>query len=190
MNKFIFDKDSIKKIKCIYTYDDKVDENTLWEGYIVTQNVDGVLNIEGYEIDKVDSLERDGSLHKRYILGKKAISNTDESLLFEIYPGKIAPIHYDMRYHESDGCFYGCWFLSPSKNHPHPFGGQGRAIICIEDVMIEEKEVTETIKKVAERSKNEYSEEICDYLLKKQISVFDSAPAVKKLSKYSDIIKK
>ena len=98
MEKFTFDyyKDSIKKIRCIYTYNDNVGENTCWEGYIITRNVDGVLNIEGYEIDKMDSLEKDGSLHKRYILGKRAISYADESLSFELYPGNIAPIRYDM----------------------------------------------------------------------------------------------
>ena len=190
MNKFRFDcyKDSIKKIKCIYTYKDNVDENTFWEGYIATQNVDGALSFEGYEIDKMDSLEKDGDYHKRYIFGMRAISYADESLLFTIYPGKIAPIHYDMRYNMEDGCFYGSWFITPSKNHPHPFGGNGNAIISIEDVMLEEKEVIETIKKVAKRSNNEYFEEI--FFSKKQNPVFDSTPAVMKLSKYSDIVRK
>ena len=200
MEKNTFDnyKNSIKRIKCIYAYDgSEVDKNTFWDGYIVMQNVDGILNIEGYEIDKMDSLERDGNIHKRYILGSYA----DGSLLFEVFPGKIAPIHYDMHYNLENGCFYGCWWLSPSKNHPHPFGGCGKAIISIEDVIIdisieddigviiEEKEAIEIINKVADQYKNEYFEEIDNFLSKKQIPIFDSAPAVMKLSKYSDILR-
>ena len=59
--------------------------------------------------------------------------------------------------------------------------------------------MTKIIKKVADRSENEYSEEIETYeflsqkyelLSHRQVSLFDndSANAVKKLSKYSDII--
>ena len=198
--KFNYYDNSIKKIKCIYTYDGIVRNNSSWEGYIITQNVDGLLNIEGYEKDNMDSLERSGNPHLRYILGTRAISYANGTLIFEIYPGNIAPIHYDMHYSEEDGCFYGNWFLVPTENHPHPHsGGQGEAIISIEDVIIDEKEVTKIIKKVADRSENEYSEEIETYeflsqkyelLSHRQVSLFDndSANAVKKLSKYSDII--
>ena len=197
MEKFNFDyyKDSIKKIKCIYTYNNTTGDDTFWEGYIFVQNVDGVLNIEGYEKDNMDSPERSGNAHLRYILGNRAISYADESLVFEIYPGNIAPIHYDMQYNKDDGCFYGKWFLLPNTNHPHPHsGGNGEAIILIEDVIIEEKEVRDTIKKIANRSRQEYSEEIetFDFLSQRQISLSNDdnySPAVKKLSRLSNVIK-
>ena len=154
MEKFKFDycKDSIKRIKCFYTYNNTVEENTSWEGYILVQNIDGVLNIEGYEKDNMDSLEKSGNPHLRYILGKKAISYAAESLVFEIYPGNIAPIHYDMYYNKDDGCFYGKWFLAPTTNHPQLHRGNGEAIIRIEDVIVEEKEIMDTIKRIAYRS--------------------------------------
>ena len=196
MEKFTFDyyEDSIKRIKCIYTYDDKVGKNTFWEGYIITRNVDGVLDIEGYEIDKMDSLERDGKSHKRYILGKRAISYADESLSFELYPGNIAPIRYDMHYNSEDGCFYGNWILLPSQNHPHPHQGKGEAIIHIEDTIVDENEITRIIEKISEKSRREYCEEIetYEFLAQNQISLFDAdnSSPIKKLSRFSSTIKK
>ena len=196
MEKFAFDyyKDSIKKIRCIYTYNDNVSENTFWEGYIITRNIDGVLDIEGYEIDKMDSLERDGNLHKRYILGKRAISHANSSLSFELYPGNIAPIHYDMHYNSDDGCFYGNWFLLPSKNHPHPHIGKGEAIIRIEDTLVNEKEITRIIEQIANRSRREYHEEIEDYVLSAQnrmlLSDNDDSSIIKRLSRFSSSIRK
>ena len=195
MEKFTFDyyKDSIKRIKCIYTYNDNVDENTFWEGYIITRNVDGVLDIEGYEIDKMDSLERNGNFHKRYILGKRAISYADESLSFELYPGNIAPIRYDMRYNQDDGCFYGNWILLPSQNHPHPHKGNGEAIIYIEDAIVDENVITRIIERIAERSRREYCEEIetYEFLAQNQISIFDTdnSSPIKRLSKFSSSVR-
>ena len=184
---FDYYKDSIKKIKCIYTYNDIVEDDTSWEGYIFVENVDGVLDIEGYEIDKMDS-----SPNIRYIFGKRAISQADKSLTFNIYPGKIAPIHYDMHYNEDDGCFYGDWVLL--INRPSSILRRGEAIIRIEDVNVDEKEVMETIKRIADRSKKEYSEGIETYkfLSQNQIILCNNtsySPAVKKLSRFSENIK-
>ena len=195
MEKFKFDyyKDSIKKIKCIYNYNDNVGENTFWEGYIITRNIDGVLDIEGYEVDNMDSLEKDGSLHKRYILGKRSISYANESLSFELYPGNIAPIHYDMYYNFEDGCFYGNWFFLPSENHSHPHEGKGEAIILIEDAMVEEKEITKIIEQIANRSRREYCKEIetYEFLAHNQFLPFDNdnSSAFKRLSKFSSSMK-
>ena len=44
----------------------------------------------------MDSLEKSGKPHFRYILGNKILSTSDDSLIFEIYPGKIPIIQYDM----------------------------------------------------------------------------------------------
>ncbi len=170
-----------------------MDESTFWEGYVIAQNVDGFLNIEGYEIDKMDSPEKNGNFHKRYIFGIKALSWADESLSFEIYPGKFAQIHYDMNYNTKDGCFYGNWFFLKSKKHPYSVQGKGEAIIFIEDFDENENDLAQTIKQVAEEARTEYSEEIEIYshlaLNQFFLSPIDNSPAVKKLSKFSDPIK-
>lgn len=200
MGKFNFEyKDSIKKIRCIYTFNNKIGEDTSWEGYILVQNIDGILSIEGYENDSMDSLERNGNLHLRYILGNRAISYADESLVFEIYPDNIAPIHYDMHYNKEDGCFYGKWLFMPTSNHLYSSNNKdGDAIIRIEDVMVDEKEVRDIIKRISTKYKSEYSNEIeafrlmFEFMPKRQISLFDKdnySIAVKKLSRFSNIIK-
>ena len=198
MENFVFNycKDSIKKIKCVYTYKDEVDEKTSWEGYIFTENIDGILNIDGYEKDNMDSLEKNGDVHLRYIHGLRSISLADRHLSFEIYPSKISTIHYETNYNEEDGCFYGIWTLEPSLDHHIPFEDGGKAIIRVEDVDVNEKEVLETIKKVAERSKLEYSSEIKYYdSVNKygRYNYFGKTPIVKqlvnKMSKYSDKVK-
>lgn len=197
MEKFNFDyyKDSIKRIKCIYTYEGEIREDTSWEGFIYVRNIDGLLYIEGYEMDKMDSLEKNGYTHLRYILGNRAISYADESLEFVIYPSRIAPIYYDMQYNKDDECFYGKWKHYTTINHPHPYdGGSGLAIIHIEDVIVDEIRERDIIKRIADRSKKEYSEEIetFNFISNYQISLGndDNYPqSVKKLSKFSNDIK-
>ena len=162
MKLFNFDyNSSVKRIRCIYTYDGIVSDNTYWEGYIITENVDGLLNIKGYERDGMDSLGRDGEPHLRYIFGNRAISYANETLSFEIYPCGIAPIHYDMHYNQDDGCFYGDWHFVPSKNHPHSASCRiGEAIIRIEETSVDKKEVSTILRKLSNRNKRIYSEEM------------------------------
>lgn len=165
MDRFPFGcNNSINAIRCIYTYyNGEVSEKTSWEGYIIIRNVDGVLDIEGYEIDKMDSLEQDGTAHKRYILGIRAISYADETLSFEIYPGNIAPIHYDMFYKPDDSCFYGRWHFAPSPDHPYSPVKGGEAIILIKDEIVDKQKIITTIQQIANRFRREYSKEIDTY---------------------------
>lgn len=173
MGKFNFDyyNETVKKIKCFYTFDGKINKDFFWEGYIVTKNIDGILDIEGYEKDSMDSLP-----HFRYIFGNKAISSADKSLIFVIYPSKIAPILYNMRYNEEDGCFYGTWMFVNNSKHVCPHNRSGDAIIRIEDVQIDTKEINNHIKKIAKDRKKEYSTdiEIFSSLLESQMLVDDN----------------
>lgn len=199
MEKFNFSyKDSIKKIHCIYTDNDTVTTNNCWEGYILVKNIDGILNIEGYEIDKADSIEKNGNPHLRYILGNNAISYTNKSLIFEIYPGNIAPIHYEMLYNSEDKCFYGNWELITSNNHPYPKNREGKAIIYIEDEMnLEENNIYNIVRNTAIRANHDYSKEIKTFKTLSEIQFYQELlkykrnhhHTIRKLSKYSNVLK-
>ena len=190
MEKFVFDyyKESIKRIRCYYTYNGIVDDTTYWEGYILTKNVDGALSIEGFEKDKMDSTS-----HPRYVYGNKAISYANNSLSFNIYPGKIPPIYYDMHYNQEDNCFYGYWHLIPSTKHRYPSNHSGNAIIYIEDVNVDEKDIMKYIEEVAANYKHEYDEEIKmnEYMAHMQVTPHRNnySSAVRKLSNLSSKIK-
>lgn len=197
MKKFNFEYDSsVKKISCIYTYNNEVTKTTRWDGYIITTNIDGVLNIEGYEIDKMDSKEN-GKAHLRYINGVKAISMAHNSLSFEVYPGNIAPISYTLHYNEEDGCFYGYWIFNPSVNHIHPTYGGGEAVVRIEDVKTLENEQLDVVGGIIDRISPKYREEyehemgVAAGINHQLISTMvDSEGAVKKMSRYSSEVKK
>ena len=79
---FEYNKYPLKRIRCIYNWNHKVDSKTTWEGYILVENCDGLLNIKGFEIDNMDSHIKGTPPHKRYICGKRAISYADKSLIF------------------------------------------------------------------------------------------------------------
>ena len=190
--------DSIKRIKCIYTFNDKVDRQTSWEGYVIAENVDGLLNIEGIEQDGMSPKDDNGEPHFRYLLGTKAISHAHQSLIFEVYPDKMCPIHYNMYYSEKDGCFYGDWWFTPyTYEHPcvysNPCNRCGHAVIYLEDVDVKDNHLRDSIKKAAEYYQKEYKEEIdyftrlaCDRLL---LSDYDITSVYRRLSKYSDRLK-
>ena len=188
----------IKKIKCIYTYNNETKEDTYWEGYISIKNIDGILRIEGYEKDNMDSLEENGKPHFRYILGNKILSTSDDSLIFEIYPSKIPIIQYDVYYNKNDDCFYGKWHQLPIINRINNkplLSRSGEAIIHIENTIIEEKEVMNTIKEVADRTRKEYPEKIERYETISQNFILlgnkkNYSQSVKKLARFSNSIKK
>ena len=87
----------------------------------------------------------------------------------------------------------------PTSNHLYSSNNKdGDAIIRIEDVMVDEKEVRDIIKRISTKYKSEYSNEIEAFKLmfelipKRQKSLFDKdnySIAVKKLSRFSNIIK-
>ena len=151
---------SLMQIKCIYSYNNKVNDHTTWEGYITIDQVDGQLVIEGYEQDKMDShLERDGRPHLRYISASSSNSKYHQVLEFNIYPGKLPPISYYAVYSKEDEIYYGVWGFVPSDDHPNPIN-QGEAIICIRDAQTPKEEterILATIQEVANKSKQEYT---------------------------------
>ena len=200
MSKFNFEYcSSLKRIKCIYTFNDEVSEKTCWEGYIVTDNLDGTLEIEGLEQDGMNLKDKNGDPQFRYILGHRAISSFNKSLIFEVYPGKMCPIHYNMRYNEEDGCFYGDWrFIPYSSEHPCVYNNyesrQGKAIIRIEDVLTDECNLIDNyLLPLSGEYQVEYADEI-EYFFERADDRFisydpDISPAVMKLSPYSKKIK-
>ena len=128
-----------------------------------------------------------------------AISYANESLIFEIYPGKMCPIEYDMRYNEEDGCFYGFWSFVPyTEEHPCVYNSKdsrcGQAIIHIEDVKDIDEQTIINIKKLGEEYKKEYDKEIKyfeDLAYNRFLSndYYDRSKLVKRLSMYSNKIK-
>ena len=153
--------DSVKKIRCNYSLEGKVNDKTCWEGYILTTNIDGVLKIEGFERDKMDSPEADGKPHTRYILGEKAISMAKGTLRFTIYPSRIRPILYDLKYNDESKCFNGTWrFAAKTEKHNRPSSCSGEAIIRIEETDYSIADAKEILKKIGPAYKKEYSEEM------------------------------
>ena len=189
---FDYYKEGLKKIKCYYTYHGKINPDyNCWEGYILVENTDGLLDIKGFEKDGMD---RD---RLRYILGPRAVSYADKSLSFEIYPGWLSPIIYDLHYSVEDGCFYGRWFVSPSKKHYLPANENGEAIIRIEDVELTDKQtkgIMETIRSVGQIKETEYCDEIkaYEFMVMRQVSYYGESSSVRareKLTGYSSLIK-
>ena len=164
LSKFNFNYcgNSIKRIRCYYTYRGIASEDQYWEGFILTNNVDGILKISGYEKDYMDSLEKSGNPHYRYIHSNWGINHLHGTLNFTIYPENIAPIIYALTYKEDDGCFYGSWRFNPSERHKNPNDEGGEAIIRIDDTNLREddEKVSQLMYLVTARSKKEYSEEI------------------------------
>lgn len=148
----------IKKITCFYTDNEQFKEDSCWEGYLLIKKQNNELIIEGYENDKMDSLEKNGNLHYRYFLGKKISSNN--SLRFVVYPSQIAPILYNMEYNEEDDCFYGKWHFMSSFKHPHPKNMHGDAVIKLSDTQIDINEIDYNLKKLSSRTEKEYSIEM------------------------------